>query len=56
MEFGLLGPLLVEGVPRAEMMAGLKAVGAKLHSGRAGNETAIAAVASVVLETLGLAG
>jgi lipid-A-disaccharide synthase len=51
-----LEPLLVEGAPRVEMMAGLAAVGAKLRAGRALDQTAIGAVASVVLETLGLAG
>jgi lipid-A-disaccharide synthase len=51
-----LEPLLADGVARAEMMAGLAAVGAKLHGGRGVEGTAIAVVASVVLETLGLAG
>jgi lipid-A-disaccharide synthase len=50
-----LEPLLADGSVRAEMMAGLAAVAEKLRSGRGTNETAIAAVASVVLERLGLA-
>ena len=53
-----LEPLLTDGIARAEMVAGLKAVAAKLHSGLArgaADETAIGAVATVVLETLGLA-
>ena len=54
-----LEPLLLDGVARAEMMAGLDAVGVKLRGGRglkSGlDETAIGAVASVVLERLGLA-
>jgi lipid-A-disaccharide synthase len=45
--------LLADGFVRSEMMAGLAAVGQKLRSGR-GDETAIGAVASVVVETLGL--
>jgi len=51
-----LEPLLADGDVRAEMMAGLAAVGAKLRGRRGVEGTAIAAVASVVLETLGLAG
>jgi lipid-A-disaccharide synthase len=51
-----LEPLLVEGEPRAEMMAGLAAVGAKLRGGRGPGETAVGAVASEVMERLGLAG
>jgi lipid-A-disaccharide synthase len=51
-----LEPLLADGAPRAEMMAGLAAVAAKLRGGRGPGETAIAAVASVVLQRLGLAG
>jgi lipid-A-disaccharide synthase len=50
-----LEPLLAEGIPRAEMMAGLAAIGTKLRGGRGSKETAIAAVATIVLETLGLA-
>jgi lipid-A-disaccharide synthase len=52
-----LEPLLVEGETRAKMLAGLAAVGARLR-GRDSDktdDTAIAAVASVVMETLGLA-
>jgi lipid-A-disaccharide synthase len=49
-----LEPLVVDGVPRTEMMAGLAAVAEKLRGTR--DETAIAAVASIVVETLGLAG
>jgi lipid-A-disaccharide synthase len=51
-----LEPLLVDGVARTEMMAGLAEVGEKLRSGRAAGETAIMAVASIVMETLGLVG
>jgi lipid-A-disaccharide synthase len=51
-----LEPLLVEGEARAEMMAGLAAVGAKLRGGRGPGETAVGAVASEVMERLGLAG
>ena len=54
-----LEPLLADGAARAEMMAGLKAVAEKLHSGLGTdriNETAIGAVAGIVLERLGLAG
>jgi lipid-A-disaccharide synthase len=51
-----LEPLLADGAARAEMMAGLKAVAEKLHGGRAADETAIAVVAGIVLERLGLAG
>jgi lipid A disaccharide synthetase len=51
-----LEPLLVEGAARTKMMAGLAAVGAKLRAGREPGETAIAAVAAIVVETLGLAG
>jgi lipid-A-disaccharide synthase len=56
-----LEPLLADGAARSKMMAGLKEVAAKLHSGfgmgdkTAVGETAIGAVATVVLETLGLA-
>ncbi len=49
-----LEPLLLDGFARAEMMAGLAGVGEKLRAGRAAGETAIGAVASVVLEILGL--
>jgi lipid-A-disaccharide synthase len=48
-----LEPLLADGLARSEMMAGLAAVAQKLRAGRGMNETAIVAVASVVLETLG---
>jgi lipid A disaccharide synthetase len=54
-----LEPLLADGTARAEMMAGLAAVRVKLHRKRRmdeAGETAIASVAAVVLETLGLAG
>jgi lipid-A-disaccharide synthase len=54
-----LEPLLADGAARAEMMAGLEAVAEKLHGGRGTdriNETAIGAVAGIVLERLGLAG
>ena len=54
-----LEPLLADGAARAEMMAGLAAVRVKLHRKRRmdeAGETAIASVAAVVLETLGLAG
>ena len=50
-----LEPLLADGTPRAEMMAGLAAVGAKLRAARGSRTTAIAAVATIVLETVGLA-
>lgn len=54
-----LEPLLAEGVARSEMIAGLAAVGEKLRAGRGvdsqSGESAIGCVASVVLETLGLA-
>ena len=50
-----LESLLPDGTPRAEMMVGLAAVGEKLRGGRGSKETAIAAVATIVLETLGLA-
>jgi len=50
-----LEPLLVDGRARLEMMTGLAEVGAKLRSGRAPGETAIATVAKIVVETLGLA-
>jgi lipid-A-disaccharide synthase len=50
-----LEPLLADGAPRAEMMAGLVAVGEKLRAGRGSKATAIAAVATIVLETVGLA-
>jgi lipid-A-disaccharide synthase len=50
-----LEPLLADGVERAEMMAGLTAVAAKLRGGRESKGTAIAAVATTVLKTLGLA-
>jgi lipid-A-disaccharide synthase len=49
-----LEPLLADGLARAEMMAELAAVAEKLRSGRGMNETAIVAVASIVLERLGL--
>jgi lipid-A-disaccharide synthase len=48
-----LEPLLADGLTRSEMIAGLTAVGQKLRSGRT-DGTAIGAVASVVVETLGL--
>jgi lipid-A-disaccharide synthase len=48
-----LEPLLVDGAARAEMMAGLAEVGEKLRAGRRAGETAIGAVASIVLETIG---
>jgi lipid-A-disaccharide synthase len=47
-------PLLVDGLARSEMMVGLAEVGVKLRAGFAENETAIGAVAQVVVETLGL--
>jgi len=50
-----LEPLLADGRARSEMMAGLASVEAKLHGGSDAGETAIGAVAAVVLETLGLA-
>jgi lipid-A-disaccharide synthase len=50
-----LEPLMVDGFPRSEMMAGLAQVGSKLRAGRDGSESTIGAVASVVVETLGLA-
>jgi len=50
-----LEPLLVDGAPRAEMVAGLAAVGTKLRAGRDFKGTTIGAVATVVLETIGLA-
>jgi len=50
-----LEPLLAEGEARSAMMAGLAEVGRKLRTGR-GNETAIGAVASAVIERLALAG
>jgi lipid-A-disaccharide synthase len=53
-----LEPLLADGAARAAMISGLKEVAAKLHSGfgtGSADETAIGAVATVVLETLGLA-
>jgi lipid-A-disaccharide synthase len=49
-----LEPLLADGLARAEMMVELAAVAEKLRSGRGMNETAIVAVASIVLERLGL--
>jgi lipid-A-disaccharide synthase len=49
-----LTPLLAEGEPRSVMMAGLRKVTEKLRSGRKPGETAIAKVASVTLEALGL--
>lgn len=52
-----LEPLLAEGEARSAMMAGLAEVGQKLRAGRGGPEaqSAIGAVASVVMEQLGLA-
>ena len=50
-----LEPLLMDGVRREEMIAGLRAVAAKLHSGHAADQTAIAQVASITLKALGLA-
>jgi lipid-A-disaccharide synthase len=49
-----LEPLLADGLARAEMMVELAAVAEKLRSGRGMNETAIVAVAAIVLERLGL--
>jgi lipid-A-disaccharide synthase len=53
-----LEPLLAEGTPRAEMIAGLTAVASKLRSGRGADlgsgDTAIGMVASIVLKTLGI--
>jgi len=49
-----LEPLLAEGEARSAMMAGLAEVGKKLRAGR-GGQSAIGAVASVVMEQLGLA-
>jgi lipid-A-disaccharide synthase len=49
-----LEPLLTDGSARAEMMAGLAAVRAKLRSEP--GETAIGSVAGVVMEMLGVAG
>jgi lipid-A-disaccharide synthase len=49
-----LEPLLADGIARAEMMAGLAAVRAKLSSEP--GETAIGSVAGVVMEMLGMAG
>jgi len=48
-----LEPLLAEGDARAAMKAGLAEVGRKLRGGRGPDESAIAAVAGIVLETLG---
>ena len=45
-----LEPLLADGTARAEMMAGLAAVGTKLRGGRGPDETAIGAVAGIVLD------
>jgi lipid-A-disaccharide synthase len=50
-----LEPLLADGAARAEMRAGLKTVAEKLHGGQAADETAIGAVAGIVLKALGLA-
>jgi lipid-A-disaccharide synthase len=50
-----LEPLLADGEARSAMMAGLAEVGKKLRAGR-GDHIAIAAVASIVLQQLGLAG
>ena len=49
-----LTPLLAEGAPRTGMIAGLREVGEKLRQGRGQNQSAIARVASITLETLGL--
>jgi len=51
-----LEPLLQDGPARAEMVAGLAAVAEKLRAGRDQGRTAIASVASIVMEMLGLAG
>jgi lipid-A-disaccharide synthase len=48
-----LEPLLTDGAARAEMMAGLAAVAEKLRAGRNSGETAIGAVAGMVLDTVG---
>jgi lipid-A-disaccharide synthase len=50
-----LTPLLAEGIPRANMISGLRTVAEKLRSKRNPEETAITAVARITLETLGLA-
>ncbi|WP_263357306.1 lipid-A-disaccharide synthase [Acidicapsa ligni] len=50
-----LQPLLADGKPRSEMMLGLRQVAERFHSGAAQGETAIATVAKIVVETLGLA-
>ena len=47
-----LEPLLVEGVPRAEMIAGLVMVRDKLLDGRGTAATAISAVSRITLETI----
>jgi lipid-A-disaccharide synthase len=49
-----LEPLLADGEVRSAMMAGLAEVGKKLRTGR-GDKTAIAAVASIVMQQLGWA-
>jgi lipid-A-disaccharide synthase len=50
-----LTPLLAEGTPRASMISGLQTVAEKLRFASNPGETAIAAVARITLETLGLA-
>jgi lipid-A-disaccharide synthase len=50
-----LEPLVTDGEPRAKMAAGLRAVAEKLRGGHASGETAIARVAGITLETLGIA-
>ena len=49
-----LEPLLADGEPRQTMLDGLRAVGDTLRQGRGGSQSAIARVASITLETLGL--
>jgi lipid-A-disaccharide synthase len=51
-----LEPLLRDGPARAEMVAGLGSVAEKLRAGREPGRTAIALVASIVMEMLELAG
>jgi lipid-A-disaccharide synthase len=49
-----LTPLLAEGEVRTNMLAGLRATSDKLRQGRGQSQSAIARVASITLETLGL--
>jgi lipid-A-disaccharide synthase len=49
-----LEPLLADGPAREQMVAGLAAVAEKLRGGRRPGNSAIAAVATIVLETIGL--